>query len=173
MRYPRLTVPLLVSLGLIGSGCGTAEDPTIKPETDPVASNSFELILPDTTTAATVIPAIVETGHEQLATACGTSPVASVRIFNPLVPGSYEDVACSTILGAEPSVEETTEALMRGDEPIAQAQQDLTPVGLLCGLFTIGVGLAATWSCDKYPDRWCPWPAAVGTSGISLACMFL
>jgi hypothetical protein len=94
-----------------------------KPTIDPVASNSFELTLPDNATAETVIPAIVEAGRDQIATACDAYPGASVRIFNPLASGSHEDIACSTILDGEQSVGQSQEALTSGGENIGQVQQ--------------------------------------------------
>ncbi len=88
MKHLRLFALPLLGLVLAGSGCGSADEPTAKPTIDPVASNSFELTLPDNTTVETVIPAIVEAGRDQLATACEAYPGASVRIFNPSPRGA-------------------------------------------------------------------------------------
>lgn len=123
MKHPWLFVPLLLSLTLPGSGCDSADEPTAKPTIDLVASNSFELTLLDNATAETVIPAIVEAGRDQLSTACEAYPRASVRIFNPLVSGSYEDVTCSTILDGEESVGQSSEALTSSGENIGHVQQ--------------------------------------------------
>jgi hypothetical protein len=123
MKYLRLSGSLLLGLTLAGSGCGSADEPTAKPTIDLVASNSFELTLRDTTTAEAVIAAIVEAGRDQLATACEAYPGGSVRIFNPLASGRYEDIACSTILDVEESVGQSQKALTCGEEHIGQVQQ--------------------------------------------------
>jgi hypothetical protein len=162
-------------LTLVASGCGATDEPTTEPE--PAASNGFELKLPDSATAETVIPAIVEAGHDQLAMACEASPVASVRIFNPLAAGSYEDIACSTLLDAEASVGPTSEGLVRGDERIGEAQQRLTPIGLGCSFVILGLGIFMNHALCQYPGAEHPGACAAlsefGMGGLGLACAFI
>lgn len=179
MKHLRLSVPLLLGLTLAGAGCGSADEPTAKPTIDLVASNSFELTLPDNTTEETVIPAIVEAGRDQLATACEAYPGASVRIFNPLALGSYEDIACSAILDGGESVGQTSESLMSGGEHIGQAQQEIGPITLVgCGLMAIGAPLFANRAiCPRGTtagDRAnCDSATTFGGAGLGILCLVL
>lgn len=139
------------------------------------APRTFEVPLRSDTTAETILPQIVEGGHAQLIEACESTPGASVRVYNPLASGAYADLQCTAILRGEETIGESWQTLTR--EPMVgatrESRQSLTPAGLLCTLLTIGTGLAATWACQRYPDQWCPWPAAAGSSTMSLICMFL
>ena len=133
--------------------------------------------LSQATTAETVLPQIVEAGREQLATACATSPGASLRLANPLAEGSYEDIACSAILDGGESVGLTSEALTSGGENIGQVQQRWSPIGLGCTIF---VGLAALIAnyglCSRpgaeHPDA-CRYTADAGFFGLGVACAFI
>lgn len=178
-----VTIAVGVACGAMLAGCATDAAPQSTSDHGPATGaepadsvpRTFEVWLRGETREEIVLQLIFEAGHAQLTEACKTSPGASVHIDYPLTSGAYADVPCAAILRGEKAIGEPRQ--LRASEPVdelaGEAQQPLTPVGLLCGLLSIGVGLASTWSCEKYPDRWCPWPAAAGTSTISLVCMFL
>ena len=138
MKYPRVSVPLLAVLAAAGPAAAETNEPTTTPE----ASNAFVTLTPPTVDAETVIPLIVEAGREQLATACVANPGASVRILDPLASGSYEDIACSTLLDGGESVGQTSDALMSGGEHIGQVQQKgiITTVACFAGATTVFLG---------------------------------
>ena len=172
LRHRLSSIPLLAGLALVGPGLARADEPTSSPE----ASKPFVVQLRGDTTAETVIPQLVEAGREQLATACAPTPGASVRIFNPLAEGSYEDVACSTILDGGESVGQTSEALTSG-ERIGQVEQARSPIGLGCTAF---VGLAALFAnyalCNRptaqQPEA-CHAVNDAGMFGLGVACAFI
>ncbi len=178
-----VTIAAGVAGGVMLVGCaadvapgGAIDDgPAMAASLAETASQIFEVRLRRDTTAETILPQIVEAGHAPLIEACESNPGASVRVYNPLASGAYADWPCAAILGAEatPGESRQTLASARVEGVTGESQQHITPVGLLCGLLTIGAGLASTWACQKYPDQWCPWPAAAGTSTMSLICMFL
>lgn len=176
IRALLLSISLLVSLAFVGSGCETADEPTAHHDITPVASNGFELKLHDTTTAETVIPQIVEAGHDLLAAACVAHPGASIRVFNPLASEDHEDVACSTILdGGEPVVL-TSDALMSG-ERIGEARHELTPIGLGCSVVMLGLAIFMNHALCQYPGAENPGACAAlseyGMGGLGLACAFI
>lgn len=173
MRYLLLSTPLLLVLAAVGP----AHAETDEPSTEAAASHAFAVQLSGNTTAENVIERIIEAGREQLATACTAQPEASVRIFNPLASGSYEDVACSTLLDGGESVGHTSEALSSGGERIGQVQQKWSPFGLGC---TALVGLSALFVnyalCSRpgaeHPDA-CRYTADGGFFTLGIACNFL
>ena len=151
-------------------GCATE---TTTDRGEPAAeARAFTLQLDAATTADTVIPAILAAGHDQLAAACEAAPGAAVRVANPLASGREAIVPCATLVG---EAGETSAALTRelDDGPIDEAQQKITPVGLACGVLTALLGAATTWSCEKYPDKICPWGTLGGTTTVGIVCMFL
>ncbi len=155
--------------GTIDQGPATAAEPTATPP------QTFKVWLRGDTRAEAVLQPILKAGHAQLVEARESNPDLSVRVYNPLASGVQADVPCASILRGNTRIEGSPQTLTSEsvDEVTGESQQTLTPVELLCGLLSIGVGLASTWSCEKYPDKWCPWPAAAGTSTLSLVCMFL
>jgi hypothetical protein len=176
IRNPLLSMPLLVGLALVGPGCGTADEPAAKDDIAPAASNSFELTLPDTTSVKTVIAQIVDAGHNQLAAACVAHPIASIRVFNPLVPGTYEDIACSTLLAGGEPLALTSNALTSG-ERLGETRQELTPIGLGCSVVMLGLGIFMNHALCQYPGaenpQACAALAEYGIGGLGLACAFI
>jgi hypothetical protein len=178
-----ITVAVAVACGAMLSGCAADvapldtldHGPAVAAQQADTTVRIFEVWLRGDTVAETILARIVEAGHAQLVEGCESNPGALVRVYNPLASGAYADVPCAAILGGAKTSGEPQHMLTSepGDGATGESQQHLTPAGLLCGLLTIGVGLASTWSCERYPDQWCPWPAAAGTSTMSLICMFL
>jgi hypothetical protein len=178
-----ITIAVGFACGAMLAGCAADTEPqstsdhgpTTGAEPADTTARTFDVWLRGETREESVLQLIFEAGHAQLMEACEISPGASVHVDYPLASGAYADVPCAAILRGEKTIGEPRQPV--ASEPVVgltgDAQQPLTPVGLLCGLLSIGVGVASTWSCEKYPDRWCPWPATAGTSTISLVCMFL
>jgi hypothetical protein len=137
-------------------------------------TKSFAVRLDRATTADNVIPQIVAAGHEQLDAACeAAQPGASVRIFNPLASGAYQDVSCASVLGGDGSTGEASAALVSNvsDEPIGTAPQKLTPLAIVCVLGGLAVNAITQYGCERnYPnDLACPWVSTVGSWGFSSA----
>jgi hypothetical protein len=173
MRYPWLFVPLLVALAVAGPASAETDEPT----TDPEASKTFEVRLTPGMTEEDVTEQIIAAGREQLVTACAPYPGATVRIFTPLASGSYDDVACSTILEAGISVGQSREALTSSDEHLGKEQQRLTPIGLGCSLVMLGLGIFMNHAMCQRPGAENPSACAAlseyGMGGLGLACAFI
>src|SRR5262245_27613428 len=60
-------------------------------------------------------------------------------------------------------------------ERVGEAQEPITPLGLICWLATnVAVGVAATASCSHHPeDPSCAWGAGAGGIALSTICLFL
>lgn len=157
MRHLLLAVPFLMSLAVAGLACGEADELASEPPVGSGASDSFEVRLVPNVTTDDVIPAIVHAGHDQLAALCNEYPGVSIRVFNPLVSGSYEDVGCSTILGGSEATRQESTALGRDGERIGTAQQPLSPFSLVCGVLVLGATLAWNW---PYGQEGCNTPGA-------------
>jgi hypothetical protein len=84
---------MIVALAAVN--CGEAEEAT---DNAPQSSTSFRVRLNPATTAENVTPQIVSALHGQIAPICEEHLGASVRLFNPLDSGAYQDVPCSAIL---------------------------------------------------------------------------
>jgi hypothetical protein len=117
------------------------------------APQLFEVWLPVNTTAEDGIPALVAAAHDQLATACKSTPGASIRIFNPLASGDYADVSCAAIRGGAESTGESRQSLTSepSDGPIGESQQSLPPVGpFICLLAAVISATAASRACKDW-----------------------
>lgn len=176
--HTRIGLALAALMG--APACGAADEATeVQADRDgaEVPPRSFYLELDEATTAESVIPQILEAGRPELAAACADRPEAAIRILNPLDPGAFADVPCSSMLGGgvEASAAPGSEG---GDEPIAAAQQPWSPFGLACGVLTLGSGLVSTFAlCPRartHHDRQgCDLLTAGGFSGLSVLCMFI
>ena len=137
-------------------------------------AEGFVLRLPDSTTAETAIPALVQAGHARLATMCQSSPGGAIRILNPLAPGVFEDLPCSTILEGTA----TAGSALRDDVdgPTGQVEQRFGPISLLaCALGTVGTGLFTRYAvCPNgatEQDRTrCNDAGLWGSAGLTFVC---
>ena len=116
-------------------------------------------------------------GQDQLAPVCVGNPDASVRAFNPLASGSYEDVLCSVILDDGRSIGHASEALVSGSERIGQVQQKWSPFGLGCSLFVLGAGILMNHLACHYPTAEHPEACSNllegGMGALGIACNFI
>ncbi len=113
-------------------------------------------------------------GREQLAAACAAHPAASVRIYNPLSPGEFADLSCASILGDDIPLIETGDALK--SEPIGEAQQRWSILGLGCSLFILGVSWLLNAGCDtprSEDPKSCHDVTNWGFGALGVACAFL
>lgn len=144
----RTIASAMAALTLACSACRDGAPPDAEPlEPAGMAPQTFEIFLEDAPTADTVIPQIVAAAHERLATACADRSSVLVRIWNPLIPGSYTDVPCTEILGTGTAVSEAGKALAR--EPTGEARGEWSPVGLVCSLLMFGAASAFNWPWAK------------------------
>lgn len=182
-----LTLAGVLVCGAMLTGCaadttpletfGQGAAPTAQTEAAP---RTFKVQLRGGTTAETVIPAILASGHDQLAAACaGGQGEGSIRIFNPLDSRETIDVACSEILDG---TAETSAALTSNvDGPIGTARQKWSPFGLVCSALLLGATLAWNW---PWGQEGCNSPSAenptgckvvtgLGGGGLGLLCAFI
>ncbi|WP_437336328.1 hypothetical protein [Sorangium sp. So ce394] len=170
----------LAMAALIGApACGTADEPNAAGEEGGAEEaglppRRFELSLDPEEPA---IPQIVAAGRHELAAACADRPDAAVRILNPLDAGAFADVPCSSMLGREVAASSAPAAEESG-EPIAVAQQPWSPVGLACGVLTLGSGLWSTFAlCPRarnpHDKRNCDILTSGGFTGLGVLCMFI
>ncbi|WP_437593362.1 hypothetical protein [Sorangium sp. So ce1000] len=128
----------MATAALVGvQACGVPQEPSDadRDGTEDVEATpeSFYVGLNPATTAESTIPQILKAGRPQLAAACADRPEASIRIFNPVDPGAYEDVSCASILYGSAAADEASY------EPIGEVQQGIGPISfLMCGLFATG-----------------------------------
>jgi hypothetical protein len=169
------SVRLLVCGGML-TGCTVEATPDQGPSEKGSMLQTFDVRLPTGTTEETVIPAIVAAGHDEIAAACDGTFSTSIRVFNPLAPGAYTDVPCSTMLDG---TGEASSALTSdpSDSRLGQAQQQLSPFSLGCAAFVGGSALfsqfvlcprARTERDRKHCDSW----TGGGFFGLGLMCAF-
>lgn len=177
MRHLLLSVPFVMTLAVLGPACVGADEPAAESFIEPSASNAFVVRLTANASKEDVIQQIVETGQDQLAAACEVKPGTSIRVFNPLASGSYEDVSCESILGSQEPTGQTGEALTSGGENIGQVQQKLTPIGLGCSVVMFGLGIFMNHAICQYPGaenpRACAALAEFGMGGLGVICAFI
>jgi hypothetical protein len=104
-------MPFVLTLAVLGPACIEADEPAAESSIEPSASNAFVVRLTANASKEGVIQQIVEAGQDQLAAACESGPGTSIRVFNPLASGSYENVSCESILGIQEPTGQTGEAL--------------------------------------------------------------
>lgn len=149
LRTIKITAALACAAILTGCAADTTtsdqEPADARAEQADTRPQAFAIYLDDSTTAESVIPAIVAAAHDQLVTVCEGNPGASVRVVNPLASGSYEDAQCSDILGGSEMTGQVSAPVTNGGERIGQAQQRWSPVGLVCSALLLGATLVLNW----------------------------
>ncbi|MFS8064826.1 MAG: hypothetical protein ACMG6S_00515 [Byssovorax sp.] len=149
LRTIKITAALACAAMLTGCAADTTtpdqEPADARAEQADTRPQAFVIHFDDSTTPESVIPAIVAAAHDQLVTACEGNRGASVRVFNPLASGSYEDIQCSDILGGSEVIGQASAPVANGGERIGQVQQKWSPVGLVCGALMLGAALAWNW----------------------------
>ncbi|WP_437605052.1 hypothetical protein WMF20_28165 [Sorangium sp. So ce834] len=134
-----ITVAVAALMG--APACGAAGEPSAAGEKGGaeeagLSTRHFELSLDPEEPA---IPQIVAAGRHELAAACADRPEAAVRIFDPLDPGAYADVPCTSVLDDAAAQDENAMPVSEGDEPTGGVQQAIGPICLLmCGLYAGG-----------------------------------
>ena len=141
-----------------------------------IEGQSFEVQFPFDVTTESVIAAIVAAGHDELAAACESTPIAAIRILNPLASGEYSDVPCAAILGEEEMVETSAALTSHADGPIGQTQQKIGPISLLaCAIGSAGTGMFTRYALCPHGrterDRTkCNDVGLWGSAGITFIC---
>ncbi|AUX43448.1 uncharacterized protein SOCE26_048960 [Sorangium cellulosum] len=170
----------LAMAALIGApACGAADEPNAAGEEGGAEEaglppHHFELSLDPEGPA---IPQIVAAGRYELAAACADRPGAAVRIFDPLEPGAFADVPCASMLGGDPTQEQSAVPVSEGAEPIGEAQQRLSPLSLGCAAFVLGSTLIATRGIcprarDPRAEKHCNLWSDAGFGTLTLMCAF-
>ncbi|MGK3959144.1 hypothetical protein WMF38_39630 [Sorangium sp. So ce118] len=137
------------------------------------APPSFVFSLDRAITAEDAIPQILNAGRPQLVAACAEYPGALTRVFNPLALGAYEDVTCSAVLDGEG----TGKANGESDGPIGEAQQELSPFSIGCGVFVgaaalvVQFGLCPRARTERDRKR-CDYWTGGGFVGLGVMCGF-
>src|SRR5262249_52928952 len=138
-----------------------------------IAPQSFTVWMdPKTTTAENVVPRITAAAHGQLAAVCeGAEPGASVRIINP-ISGADGSVSCASLVDGDGATGEAGAALFDME---SDAVLGWTPVGLACGILTVGAGLVAAYAlcphATKPRDKKdCDYVTAGGFTTLSILC---
>ncbi|WP_234023809.1 hypothetical protein [Sorangium cellulosum] len=179
-RWGMHTWMVLAMVALLGApACEAADEPTAAGEdrgTEEADPPPLDFVV-GLDSEAPAIPQILEAGRPELATACVDRPEASIRIFNPVEPGAFADVPCSSMLGGEVE-ENAVPAAEESGEPVGTAQHRWSPVGLACGLLTLGSGLWSTYAlCPRarthHDRRGCDYLTTGGFTGLGVLCMFI
>ncbi|WP_437587342.1 hypothetical protein [Sorangium sp. So ce1000] len=159
--YIRIGLTMAALMG--APACGAPDEPSDAgaesggAEDVPPALRSFEVSLDEGTTNESVIPQILEAGRPELAAACADRPEALIRIFNPLDPGVSADVPCAAMLsvdgGDAAAQEQSAVPVSEGGEPIGEAQQRWSPLGLGCSIFVFTAAtVAGSAICPRAAD---------------------
>ncbi|WP_437925503.1 hypothetical protein WMF37_41630 [Sorangium sp. So ce291] len=142
------------------------------------APPSFVFSLDRAITAADAIPQILNAGRPQLVAACAEYPGALIRVFNPLALSAYEDVTCSAVLDGG-GTGKANAALANGesDGPIGEAQQELSPFSIGCGVFVGAAALVAQFGlCPRARTerdrKRCDYWTGGGFAGLGVMCGF-
>jgi hypothetical protein len=167
-------------MALLVPACGGADEPaaesSAESQPEASASKSFEVPLTANASEEDVFKQIVAAGHEQLTATCEANPGASIRVTSPIASGSYEDIACSTVLEGGYPAGQSSEAPTSGSEDVGQTQQKLGPISLVaCGIFAAGSFLLMNEVlCPRgrtQQDRDnCGHVSNFGSAGITLLC---
>lgn len=174
----------LILAALLGApACGVPDEPSEAggggAEDVPPALRGFEVSLDEATTAESVIPKILEAGRPELAATCADHPDEVIRIFSPIEPSAYADVACASVLsGGAAAPEQSAVPASEGAEPIGSVQQPWSPLGLGCGIFVLGSSLVASRAiCPRARNqrdlKRCQNWSDTGFAGLSIMCAFL
>jgi hypothetical protein len=183
------TIKITAALACAAMLTGCAADTTTSDQgpADPRAEQAdtrqqaFVIQLDASTTAESVIPAIVAAAHGKLVTVCAGNPGASVRVINPLASGSHEDVQCSDLLEGSETIGQASAPVANGGERIGQAQQKWSPVGLVCSALMFGAALAWNWpgshaGCNDpraENPAGCQAVTSVGLGSLGFLCGFI
>ncbi len=181
----------LVMAALVGApACGVAEEPVEadrgtagdveEPDDSEAPARIVRVALDQEPTVENVIPQILAGGRAELGAACADRPEESIRIVNPIEPGAFEDVPCSSLLCDVPADEEAISVPVpaNGDEQIGMVQQPWSPFGLACSVITTGSALVANYAlCPRATNprdrRNCDRLTTGGFTGLGFLCVFI